>query len=182
MRRGKSPHEYGHAGGRIRLDVVEVDGRFAQGEIQPGQGGLGGARGSGLGGAQGRVQGGGADFEVNRYTVCVTDVPHLVIGPLTSSKTSRGRTFRSAETDAEVTVVDEAYAREKDLALGDTVTISGTKLEIIAPRQNISRATVTTSADPADTLSGSASTALPRMSAGGCPSRCSWPRHPAGRR
>ncbi|MFF6881452.1 ABC transporter permease [Streptomyces sp. NPDC012474] len=186
--------------GGLSLNVVKVNGQFAQGEIQPGQGGPGGG--------QGRVQGGGADFEVNSYTVYGTDVTNLAIGPLTSSKISKGRTFRSSETDAKVAVVDESYAKEKDLALGDTVTISGTKFEIIGIatpdsgdatanlyipveqaqalsdskdkvttvyvqvtdsqridavkstiQQNISGTTVTTSADLADTVSGSLSTA-----------------------
>jgi ABC-type lipoprotein release transport system permease subunit len=182
--------------GGLSLNVVKVNGQFAQGEIQPGQGGPGGA--------QGRVQGGGADFEVNSYTVYGTDVTNLAIGPLTSSKISKGRTFRSSETDAKVAVVDESYAKEKDLALGDTgtkfeiigiatpdsgdaaanlyipleqaQTLSGSKDKVTTVyvqvtdsqridavkstiQQNISGTTVTTSADLADTVSGSLSTA-----------------------
>ncbi|MFE9644421.1 ABC transporter permease [Streptomyces sp. NPDC006365] len=190
----------GEAVGGLSLNVVKVNGEFSQGQIQPGQGGPGGA--------EGRVQGGGADFEVNSYTVYGTDVTNLAIGPLTSSKISKGRTFKESETDAKAAVVDESYAKEKDLTLGDTVTISGTKFDIIGIatpdsgdaaanlyipleqaqtlsdskdkvttvyvqatdsqqidavkstiQQNIPGTTVTTSADLADTVSGSLSTA-----------------------
>ncbi|MBA2949046.1 ABC transporter permease [Streptomyces himalayensis] len=198
--------------GGLSLNVVKVDGQFTRGEFQQDQNSGGseqqGGPGGGTGQPQGRVQGGGADFEVNSYTVYGTDVTNLDLGPLTSSKITKGRTFKSTETDAKVAVADSSYAKEKELALGDTVTISGTKFEIVgiatpdsgdaaanlyiplkqaqtladskdkvttvyvkatdsqqidavksAIQKNISGTTVTTSADLADTVSGSLSTA-----------------------
>ncbi|MFD5869582.1 ABC transporter permease [Streptomyces sp. NPDC060322] len=200
--------------GGLSLTVMKVDGQFKRGEFkqdesagQSGQGGPGGGQG-GSGQPQGRVEGGGASFDVNSFTVYGTDVTQQDLGPLTSSKITKGRTFKAAETDAKVAVVDSAYAKEKSLAVDKTVTISGTAYTIVgvstadsgdaaanvyiplkqaqtvadskdkvttvyvkaadsqqidtvkaAIQKNISGTTVTTSADLADTVSGSLSTA-----------------------
>ncbi|MET7498598.1 ABC transporter permease [Streptomyces sp900116325] len=196
--------------GGLSLTVLKVDGQFKRGEFkQNGTGGTGGP--GGRGGStqpQGEVRGGGASFDVNSYTVYGTDVAKQDLGPLTSSKITKGRTFEATETDAKVAVVDASYAKEKKLAVGKTVTVSGTKYKIVgvstadsgdaaanlyiplkqaqtladsknkvttvyvkaadsqqidhvksAIQKNISGTTVTTSADLADTVSGSLSTA-----------------------
>ncbi|MGW2472005.1 ABC transporter permease [Streptomyces sp. NPDC001665] len=196
--------------GGLSLSVMKVDGQFKRGEFkQEGGTSQGGGRG-GFGGGmpQGEVKGGGASFDVNSYTVYGTDVTQQDLGPLTSSKITSGRTFKTTETNAKVAVADSAYAKEKSLATGKTVTIHGTKFTIIgvstadsgdaaanlyiplkqaqtlsdskdkvttvyvkaadsqkidgvksAIQKNISGTTVTTSADLADTVSGSLSTA-----------------------
>ncbi|WP_299532712.1 ABC transporter permease [uncultured Streptomyces sp.] len=202
--------------GGLSLTVMKVDGQFKRGEFQQddsssssGQGDDRGGPGGGSSGApQGEVRGGGASFDVNAYTVYGTDVTRQDLGPLTSSKITEGRTFKATETDAEVAVVDASYAKEKSLAVGKTVTISGTAYTVIgvstassgdaaanlyiplkqaqtlsdskdkvttvyvkatdsqaidsvksAIQKNVSGTTVTTSADLADTVSGSLSTA-----------------------
>ncbi|MGX1224132.1 ABC transporter permease [Streptomyces ambofaciens] len=200
--------------GGLSLQVVKVSGEFSRGRFQQDASG-GGAGGTGQGGGpgggqspQGRVQGGGADFDVNSYSVYGTDVTEPALGPLTTSTITSGRTFRESETDAEVAVADSAYAKEKKLKTGSTVTVKDTEFEIVgiatadsgdaaanlyvplkqaqtlgdakdkvttiyvkatdsqridgvksAIQQNISGTTVTTSADLADTVSGSLSTA-----------------------
>ncbi|MGW3690480.1 ABC transporter permease [Streptomyces sp. NPDC005125] len=196
--------------GGLSLTVLKVDGQFKRGEFK--QNGTGGTAGpGGRGGTtqpQGEVRGGGASFDVNSYTVYGTDVTKQDLGPLTSSKITKGRTFKATETDAKVAVVDASYAKEKKLAVGKTVTVSGTKYKIVgvstadsgdaaanlyiplkqaqtladsknkvttvyvkaadsqqidhvksAIQKNILGTTVTTSADLADTVSGSLSTA-----------------------
>ncbi|MFF3061411.1 ABC transporter permease [Streptomyces sp. NPDC057909] len=196
--------------GGLSLTVLKVDGQFKRGEFK--QNGTGSTAGpGGRGGStqpQGEVRGGGASFDVNSYTVYGTDVTKQDLGPLTSSKITKGRAFKATETDAKVAVVDAAYAKEKKLAVGKTVTVSGTKYKIVgvstadsgdaaanlyiplkqaqtladsknkvttvyvkaadsqqidhvksAIQKNISGTTVTTSADLADTVSGSLSTA-----------------------
>ncbi|MFJ1575952.1 ABC transporter permease [Streptomyces sp. NPDC088182] len=117
--------------GGLSLTVLKVNGEFKPGEIAPPQGGdrtgQGGAGGSG----GGQVRGGGAAFDVNSYSVFGTDVAAPALGPLTSSKITAGRTFKTTETDTAVAVVDSAYAKEKSLAVGKTVTISGTTFSIV---------------------------------------------------
>lgn len=194
--------------GGLSLTVLKVDGQFRRGEFKQDEGAAQGGPRGGSGQPQGEVRGGGASFDVNSFTVYGTDVTQQGLGPLTSSKITKGRTFKATETDAKVAVVDAAYAKEKELAVGRTVTISGTKYTIVgvstadsgdaaanvyvplkqaqtladsegkvttvyvkaadsqaidtvkaAIQKNISGTTVTTSADLADTVSGSLSTA-----------------------
>ncbi|GAA4069092.1 ABC transporter permease [Streptomyces shaanxiensis] len=200
--------------GGLSLQVIKVSGEFTRGEFQQDQssgGQQGGGPGQGGGGSgqpQGEVRGGGANFDVNNYSVYGTDVTKPALGPLTSSKITSGRTFKTSETDAKVVVADTSYAKEKKLKVGSTVTVKGTKFKVIgiatpdsgdaaanlyiplkqaqtladakdkvttiyvkatdsqqidsvksAIQKNISGTTVTTSADLADTVSGSLSTA-----------------------
>ncbi|KAB1147799.1 FtsX-like permease family protein [Streptomyces luteolifulvus] len=202
------------AAGGLSLQVIKVDGQFTRGQVQQnGNGGDQQGAGPGPSGGtssepQGEVRGGGADFDVNSYSVFGTDVTKPALGPLTSSKITSGRTFTSTETDAKVAVVDSAYAKEKKLKVGSTVTIKSVKFKVIgvatadsgdsaanlyipleqaqtigdaknkvttiyvkatgsqridavksAIQKNIPGTTVTTSADLADTVSGSLSTA-----------------------
>lgn len=195
--------------GGLNLTVLKVNGQFTRGEFKQDeqQGGAGPGQGGG-GRTQGRVEGGGADFDVDSFTVYGTDVAHLALGPLTSSKLTSGRTFKASETNAKVAVVDSAYAKQKKLKTGSTVTVSGTKFQVVgiatadsgdpaanvylpltqaqtladaknkvttvyvkatdsqridgvksAVQKNVPGTTVTTSADLADTVSGSLSTA-----------------------
>ncbi|MDX3387780.1 ABC transporter permease [Streptomyces niveiscabiei] len=193
--------------GGLSLQVVKVDGQFTRGQFQQG-GGEGGRGGAGGGQPQGEVRGGGADFDVNNYSVYGTDVAKPELGPLTSSKITSGRTFTTSETNAKVAVVDASYAKEKSLKVGSAITIKTVKFSVIgiatadsgdaaanvyvplaqaqtlgdakdkvttvyvkatdsqqidavksAIQKNISGTTVTTSADLADTVSGSLSTA-----------------------
>ncbi|MET7649054.1 ABC transporter permease [Streptomyces sp. NPDC005426] len=195
--------------GGLSLTVMKVDGQFKRGEFKQDGGTTQGGRG-GFGGGQpqGEVKGGGASFDVNSYTVYGTDVTKQDLGPLTSSKITAGRTFKATETNGKVAVVDAAYAKEKKLSTGKTVTVHGTTFTIVgvstadsgdaaanlyiplqqaqtladskdkvttvyvkaadsqqidsvksAIQKNITGTTVTTSADLADTVSGSLSTA-----------------------
>ncbi|MFD0034036.1 ABC transporter permease [Streptomyces sp. NPDC127172] len=197
--------------GGLSLQVMKVSGEFKRGQFKQDQSGgatrQGGPGGSG-GQPQGQVEGGGASFDVNSYSVYGTDVAKQGLGPLTSSKVTKGRTFKTSEADAKVAVADTSYAKEKKLALGGTVKIKGVKYKLIGIatpdsgdaaanlyvplkqaqtlagaknkittvyvkatdsqqisavkatiQKNISGTTVTTSADLADTVSGSLSTA-----------------------
>ena len=200
--------------GALTLNVTKVDGSFTQGKAQSsggntGNGGQGGPGGGSSGStAAPQVQGGGANFDVNSYSVAGVDVTDQTLGPLAGSEITTGKTFTAAQTDAKVAVVSKAYAKENSLKVGGTLKISGTKYTIIgiatpdssesttdvylplkqaqtladaknqvttiyvkasdskqidsvksAIQKNISGTTVTTSADLAETVSGSLSTA-----------------------
>ncbi|MGW3955468.1 ABC transporter permease [Streptomyces sp. NPDC004752] len=123
-----------NAVGGLSLTVFKVSGQFTRGQFQQDQqgGGMpGGGTEGGSGQPQGEVRGGGADFDINQYTVYGTDVTQTGLGPLTSSKITSGRTFRTTETDAKVVVADSAYAKEKKYKVGGTVTVKGIKYELI---------------------------------------------------
>ncbi|MFJ3931493.1 ABC transporter permease [Streptomyces sp. NPDC090029] len=111
--------------GGLGIRVMKIDGEFRRGQVEnPGQGGPGGGGG-------GAVRGGGAAFDVDSYTAYGTDVARQDLGPLTTSKITSGRTFDEDETDAAVAVLDSAWAAGKDLAVGGTLTVSGTEFEVI---------------------------------------------------
>ncbi|MFC0846509.1 ABC transporter permease [Streptomyces noboritoensis] len=194
--------------GGLNLTVLKVNGQFTRGEFKQFRQEQRAKGGGGGGGPQGEVQGGGASFDVNSFTVYGTDVAKQQLGPLTSSKITSGRTFRTDEGAAKVAVLDSAYAKEKKLATGGSITVSNTAYTVIgvatadsgdaaanvylplaqaqtlagakdkittvyvkaadsqqiagvksAIQKNVSGTTVTTSADLADTVSGSLSTA-----------------------
>ncbi|MCF3964838.1 ABC transporter permease, partial [Streptomyces fuscigenes] len=126
----KAQHGVASAIGGLSLNDLKVNGQFKRGEFKPGEGGGRGSRGGG-GAAGGQVQGGGASFSVDSFTVFGTDVTDATLGPLTSSKLTKGRTFKTSETDADVALVDSAYAKQKSLDVGKTLTIHGTKFTII---------------------------------------------------
>ncbi|ANP49094.1 ABC-type lipoprotein release transport system permease subunit [Streptomyces griseochromogenes] len=117
--------------GGLSLNVFKVSGQFTRGQFQQNGDTGGGFRRGGDGGAQGEVRGGGADFDINQYTVFGTDVTRSALGPLTSSKITSGRAFRTTETNAAVAVVDSAYAKEKKYEVGSTVTVKGVKFQVI---------------------------------------------------
>ncbi|MFF0199274.1 ABC transporter permease [Streptomyces sp. NPDC005017] len=195
--------------GGLSLQVIRVSGEFTRGQFQQQEGGgQGGGPEAGQQAPQGRVEGGGADFGVNNFSVYGTDVTEPALGPLTSSKITSGRTFKTTETNSRVAVVDSAYAKEKKYEVGSTVTVKGVEYKVIgvatadsgdsaanlyipltqaqtlagaknkvttiyvkatdsqridavksAVSKNVPGTTVTTSADLADTVSGSLSTA-----------------------
>ncbi|KIF01173.1 membrane protein, partial [Streptomyces sp. RSD-27] len=194
------------AAGGLSLQVVKVNGQFKRGELRRAEGGQGGGRSGG--GRSDTVQGGGADFDVNSFSVYGTDVAQPAMGPLTTSKITSGRGFQTGEADAAVAVLDRAYAQKNKLDVGAEVTVKNTKFKVIgiatadsgdaaanlyvplkqaqalaatpdkittvyvqakdsqaigsvkqAIQKNVPDTTVTTSADLADTVSGSLSTA-----------------------
>ncbi|MEU4276782.1 ABC transporter permease [Streptomyces tanashiensis] len=147
--------------GGLSLVNLKINGEFKRGEIQRGEGGQTqrGGPGGGTGGPGDTVTGGGAAFDVDSFTIYGTDVTAPDLGPLTTSTVSTGRTFRTTETDAEVAVVDSAYAQEKDLSVGDELTVKGVKFEIIGiatADSGQSAAQVYLPLKQAQTLSGSA--------------------------
>ncbi|MFE0646224.1 ABC transporter permease [Streptomyces sp. NPDC058877] len=193
--------------GGLSLVNLKINGEFKRGQIQRGQNPPDGRTGGGSGSGD-TVTGGGAAFDVDSFTIYGTDVTVPDLGPLTTSTVSTGRTFTTAETDAEVAVVDSAYAQQKDLSVGDELAVKGVDFEIIgiatadsgqsaaqvylplkqaqtlsesagkittiyvkatdstridavktAIQKNVSGTTVTTSADLAQTVSGSLDTA-----------------------
>lgn len=120
--------------GGLSLRVMKIDGSFTPGQFQQREGGTS----RGPGGApqtaqtpQGEVKGGGAQFDVNSYSVYGVDVADLGLGPLTSSGITSGTTFTSAQSNAEVAVVDSAYAEQHKLKVGSTLTVKSVKYKVI---------------------------------------------------
>ncbi|MFH9726350.1 ABC transporter permease [Streptomyces sp. NPDC017254] len=152
--------------GGLSLVNLKINGEFERGRIQRGQtqqSRPGGENGGGTGGGSGpgdTVTGGGAAFDVDSFTLYGTDVTAPDLGPLTTSTVSKGRTFKTTETDAEVAVVDSAYAQQQGLAVGGELTVKGVKFEIVGiatADRGQSAAQVYLPLKQAQTLSSSAS-------------------------
>ncbi|KUN28626.1 hypothetical protein AQJ23_06725 [Streptomyces antibioticus] len=200
-----------NAVGALTLNVTKVNGSFTQGKAQSTTGNSGSQGQGGPGGgstAAPQVQGGGASFDVNSYSVAGVDVTDQTLGPLAGMEITSGKTFTAAQTNAKVAVLSKSYAKENKYKVGKTLKISGTKYTVIGIatassnesttdvylplkqaqtladsknkvttiyvkatdskqidtvkstiQKNISGTTVTTSADLAETVSGSLSTA-----------------------
>ncbi|MCF4120013.1 ABC transporter permease [Antribacter sp. KLBMP9083] len=74
---------------------------------------------------------GGSSFEVNSFDVTGVDPAADAVGPLTTVEVAEGRTLTADDADANVAVLDATYAEQQELAVGDTLTLAGTELEIV---------------------------------------------------
>lgn len=124
--------------GAISLNVTKVDGSFTQGRAKSStssgsprqQGGPGGGTNSG-GGGQPQVQGGGASFNVNSYSVAGIDVTDQDLGPLATSKITSGKTFTASQNNSKVAVISRSYAKSKKYEVGSTFEVNGTRFTVI---------------------------------------------------
>lgn len=74
---------------------------------------------------------GGGSFTVDSFTVTGIPVSGDTVGPLTSTETTKGRTFTSADAGKDVVVLDSSYAKSEDKTVADTLEIGGTKFTVI---------------------------------------------------
>ena len=72
-----------------------------------------------------------APIKVSSFSISGVDVTDLELGPLSSGEVTTGRSFTSAETNANVALVTKAYAKQSSLKVGDVKKIGGTKFEIV---------------------------------------------------
>lgn len=74
---------------------------------------------------------GGGSFSVDSFTVTGLPVTGDTVGPLTSTKTTSGRTFSAKDAGKDVVVLDASYAKSESKAVGDTVEIGGKDFSVI---------------------------------------------------
>jgi ABC-type antimicrobial peptide transport system permease subunit len=115
----------GAAVGGLTVNVMHVEGEFA--EMTQGQDGGGVIQQ----GEQPQAMASQAPIEIESYSVTGVDVTDQTIGPLSSATITKGRTFASDETDAKVMLVEKGYAKQNDLAVGDTKKVDGVKYAIV---------------------------------------------------
>jgi ABC-type antimicrobial peptide transport system permease subunit len=70
-------------------------------------------------------------IDVSTYSIEGVDVGHANLGPIAAGRVTRGRSFTAADAHADVAVVDRSYARQRGLAVGDTITIDGTDFTVV---------------------------------------------------
>ncbi len=112
------------ATGGLTLTAMHVEGKFA--EMIQGQGGAMPQEGE-----QPQAMPSQAPIQIESYSIAGVDVTDQSIGPLSSAEVVDGRTFMSTETNGKVMLVEKGYAKENDLAVGDSFKIEGVKFEIV---------------------------------------------------
>jgi ABC-type antimicrobial peptide transport system permease subunit len=112
------------ATGGLTLTAMHIEGKFA--EMIQGQGGAMPQEGE-----QPQAMPSQAPIQIESYSIAGVDVTDQSIGPLSSTEVVDGRTFTSTETNGKVMLVEKGYAKENDLAVGDTFKIAGVKFEIV---------------------------------------------------
>lgn len=73
---------------------------------------------------------GGGSFGVDSFSVLGVD-PAASVGPLSAVTVSEGRALTGADVGSDVAVVDATYAASAGLAVGDTVEVAGTAVQIV---------------------------------------------------
>jgi ABC-type lipoprotein release transport system permease subunit len=110
------------AAGDLTLVDTKITGKIPAINSSGGGGGFGGGGGGG---------GFGGSFTPSSFTVSGIDLSQGVLGPLSSSKLTSGRTFTSTDAAADVAVLDSSYATQNKLTVGSTVTVAKTSFKVV---------------------------------------------------
>ncbi|WP_337003895.1 MULTISPECIES: ABC transporter permease [unclassified Microbacterium] len=102
---------------------------------------------------------GGGSFGVDSFSVLGIDPAADAIGPLASAEVSDGRGFDADDSGALVALVDSTYATTNDIAVGDTIDVAGSDVEVVGILASTSDAADTAAnvylpLDTAQTLAG----------------------------
>jgi ABC-type lipoprotein release transport system permease subunit len=87
-------------------------------------GASGGAAGSGTPGTK-------SSIKSSSFSVTGVDLANGSLGPLSSGTITSGHNFSSADSTADVAVVDTSYAKAQKLTTGSTFKVAGTKFTVI---------------------------------------------------
>ncbi|PYY50163.1 ABC transporter permease [Curtobacterium sp. MCBD17_023] len=117
------------ATGVLTLENSTFSGQVQQSDSSDSSGAAQGAPPSD--GGQGGGGFGGGSFSVDSFTVTGIPVSGDTVGPLTSTETTKGRTFTTADAGEDVVVLDSAYATSESKAVGDTIAIGGEDFDVI---------------------------------------------------
>jgi putative ABC transport system permease protein len=116
--------------GALQLTSMHVSGQFAKAFSNGSQSGGALSGGSGSGSVP-QPSASQAPINISSFSIAGVDVSQTGLGPLSTATASSGRTLTSSDAKAKVIVVDKSYARQKKIAVGDTMKINGTTLEVV---------------------------------------------------
>lgn len=74
---------------------------------------------------------GGGSFDVDSFTVLGIDPAASAVGPLSAVTIADGRGLDQGDTGEYVAVLDATYASTAALAVGDTIDVGGTEVEVV---------------------------------------------------
>ncbi|MDQ1128062.1 ABC transporter permease [Microbacterium sp. SORGH_AS_0888] len=117
------------AAAALSLNNVTFDGQLPQapgsGTSAGGEGRADRQPGEGGGGF------GGGSFDVDSFTVLGIQPADDTVGPLSATTLSSGRLLADGDAGSHVAVLDATYASSKGLAVGGTVEVGGTAMQIV---------------------------------------------------
>jgi ABC-type antimicrobial peptide transport system permease subunit len=132
------------ATGALSLTNSTFSGELPSGGFGPQDGAEGSMPAEGqappAGGADGA---GGGAFDVDSFSVLGIDPAATAIGPLASVEVSDGRALDADDSGALVALVDSTYATTNEIAVGDTIDVAGSDVEVVG--------ILTSTSDAADT-------------------------------
>lgn len=74
---------------------------------------------------------GGSAFDLNSFTVLGIDPDDTAVGPLSAVEVSEGRALTADDAGELVAVVDATYATTNEIAVGDTIDVGGSDVEVV---------------------------------------------------
>lgn len=74
---------------------------------------------------------GGGSFDVDSFTVLGISTDVTGVGPLSAVEVTEGRALDASDAGADVSVVDATYAGSEGIAVGDTIDVGGTDVEVV---------------------------------------------------
>ena len=116
------------ATGALVLNATHLEGEFAQGISQ---GGPSGGQGVGSSGGMPQPSASQAPIQISSFSLTGVDVSATEVGPLAADEIVSGRSFSEADAKAKVALVSQAYAKQEELEVGDTIKIGGKKFAIV---------------------------------------------------
>ncbi|MCY1715877.1 ABC transporter permease [Microbacterium sp. SL62] len=117
------------ATGALSLTNTTFSGEVPDRSAQSGTG-EGGQMGEPPAGGGGPGGDGGSAFGVDSFTVLGVD-PSASVGPLSSVTVSEGRALTASDAGTDVAVIDATYATSASLAVGGTLDVGGTAMQIV---------------------------------------------------
>ncbi|MCM3501041.1 ABC transporter permease [Microbacterium sp. P26] len=115
------------ATGALSLTNMTFSGEIPQRDTGTGTTGSAPTDGGGQPPADGQ---GGGNFGVDSFSVLGVD-PAASVGPLSAVTVSEGRALTGADAGSDVAIVDATYAASAGLAVGDTVEVAGTAVQVV---------------------------------------------------
>jgi ABC-type antimicrobial peptide transport system permease subunit len=113
--------------GGLNLTLIHLNGKLPSFDIgNGGQTNVGGPPA-----AQPSVAVTPGELKISSSSLAGVDTSNLGLGPLSGTRVTSGRTLTTQDATRAVAVLDADHADQKDLAVGDTVTIRGTDLVVV---------------------------------------------------
>ncbi len=113
--------------GGLNLTLIHLNGKLPSFDIGDG----GQTNVSGPTEAQPSVAVTPGELKISSSSLAGVDTSNLGLGPLSGTQVTSGRALATEDARRAVAVVDADYADQKELAVGDTLTIRGTDFEVV---------------------------------------------------